>query len=94
MAAKRPQSRHSLTCGENCRQVALSRRGLPILPFAEIYTVIDLVSMTQEAAGVKVAFTWKVTGWFMVGWSPEFPTGEVRPMHYFGDDLEIGRAHV
>jgi hypothetical protein len=25
---------------------------------------------------VKVPFTWKVTGWFMVGWSPEFPIGE------------------
>jgi hypothetical protein len=35
---------------------------------------------------VKVPFTWKVTG-FMVGWSPEFPTGEVRPLHYFGEDL-------
>jgi hypothetical protein len=22
---------------------------------------------------VKVPFTWKVTGWFMVGWSPESP---------------------
>ncbi len=21
---------------------------------------------------MKVPFTWKVTGWFMVGWSPEF----------------------
>ena len=27
---------------------------------------------------MKVPFTWKVTGWFTVGWSPEFPTGEVR----------------
>jgi 3-ketosteroid 9alpha-monooxygenase subunit A len=36
---------------------------------------------------VKVPFTWKVTGWFMVGWSPEFPLGEVRPLHYFGEDL-------
>jgi hypothetical protein len=23
----------------------------------------------------------------MVGWSPEFPAGEVRPLHYFGEDL-------
>jgi 3-ketosteroid 9alpha-monooxygenase subunit A len=36
---------------------------------------------------VKVPFTWKVTGWFMVGWSPEFPVGETRPLHYFGEDL-------
>jgi hypothetical protein len=36
---------------------------------------------------VKVPFTWKVTGWFMVGWSPEFPVGEVCPLHYFGEDL-------
>lgn len=34
---------------------------------------------------MKVPFTWKVTGWFMVGWSPEFPVGEVRPLHYFGE---------
>ena len=46
-----------------------------------------------------VPFTWKVTGWFMVGWSPEFPVAEVRPLHYFGDDLvayrdEHGELHV
>jgi nitrite reductase/ring-hydroxylating ferredoxin subunit len=48
---------------------------------------------------VKVPFTWKVTGWFMVGWSPEFPIGEARPLHYFGEDLvayrdESGELHV
>ena len=48
---------------------------------------------------MKVPFTWKVTGWFMVGWSPEFPIGEVRPLHYFGEDLvayrdEQGELHV
>jgi 3-ketosteroid 9alpha-monooxygenase subunit A len=48
---------------------------------------------------MKVPFTWKVTGWFMIGWSPEFPTGEVRPLHYFGEDLvayrdESGRLHL
>jgi 3-ketosteroid 9alpha-monooxygenase subunit A len=54
---------------------------------AEIYTVTDLVSTITGDAGVKVPFTWKVTGWFMVGWSPEFPIGGVRPLHYFGEDL-------
>ena len=48
---------------------------------------------------MKVPFTWKVTGWFMVGWSPEFPIGEVRPLRYFGEDLvayrdEDGVLHV
>jgi nitrite reductase/ring-hydroxylating ferredoxin subunit len=48
---------------------------------------------------VKVPFTWKITGWFMVGWSPEFPIGEVRPLRYFGEDLvayrdESGELHV
>jgi phenylpropionate dioxygenase-like ring-hydroxylating dioxygenase large terminal subunit len=48
---------------------------------------------------VLVPFTWKVTGWFMIGWSPEFPIGEVRPLHYFGEDLvayrdEHGQLHV
>jgi phenylpropionate dioxygenase-like ring-hydroxylating dioxygenase large terminal subunit len=48
---------------------------------------------------VKVPFTWKVTGWFMVGWSPEFRIGEVRPLKYFGEDLvayrdEADELHV
>ncbi len=48
---------------------------------------------------MEVPFTWKVTGWFMIGWSPEFPVGEVRPLHYFGEDLvayrdESGELHV
>jgi hypothetical protein len=48
---------------------------------------------------VKVPFTWKVTGWFMVEWSPEFPAGETRPLRYFGEDLvadrdESGVLHV
>ena len=48
---------------------------------------------------MKVPFTWKVTGWFMVGWSPEFPMGETRPLKYFGEDLvayrdESGELHV
>src|ERR1700737_1598302 len=35
----------------------------------------------------------------MIGWSPEFPVGEVRPLHYFGEDLvayrdEHGELHV
>jgi 3-ketosteroid 9alpha-monooxygenase subunit A len=33
---------------------------------------------------MKVPFTWKPTGWFMVGWSQEFPVGEVRPLQYLG----------
>jgi len=36
---------------------------------------------------VKVPFTWKVTGWFVIGWSAEFPVGEVRPLRYFGEYL-------
>lgn len=48
---------------------------------------------------MRVPFTWKVTGWFMIGWSPEFPVGEVRPLRYFGEDLvayrdESGELHV
>jgi hypothetical protein len=31
---------------------------------------------------VRVPFTWKVIGWFMVGWSPELPIGEVRRLRY------------
>jgi hypothetical protein len=40
---------------------------------AEIYTVTYSVS-TAGGWNVKVPFTWKVTGWFMIGWSPEFPS--------------------
>jgi hypothetical protein len=29
---------------------------------------------------VKVPFTWKITGRFMVGRSPEFPVGETRQL--------------
>ena len=48
---------------------------------------------------MKVPFTWKVTGWFVIGWSAEFPVGEVRPLRYFGEDLvayrdESGELHV
>jgi 3-ketosteroid 9alpha-monooxygenase subunit A len=40
--------------------------------------------MSAGGAGVKVPFTWKVTGWFMVGWSPEFPIGEVGRERVYG----------
>ncbi len=48
---------------------------------------------------MKVPFTWKATGWFVIGWSAEFPVGEVRPLRYFGEDLvayrdESGELHV
>src|SRR3954449_8194926 len=45
-----------------------------------------------EGRRMKVPFTWKPTGWFMVGWSAEFPVGEVRPLHYFGEDLVAWRT--
>ncbi len=48
---------------------------------------------------MKIPFTWKPTGWFMVGWSAQFPVGEVRPLRYFGEDLvgyrdEDGEIHI
>jgi 3-ketosteroid 9alpha-monooxygenase subunit A len=48
---------------------------------------------------MKVPFTWKPTGWFMVGWSAEFPVGEVRPLKYFGGHqvayrTEDGELHI
>jgi 3-ketosteroid 9alpha-monooxygenase subunit A len=30
----------------------------------------------MEDRRVKMPFTWKATGWFMIGWPPEFPAGE------------------
>ncbi len=48
---------------------------------------------------MKVPFTWKVTGWFMIGWSAEYEVGEVKALKYFGEDLaayrdESGQLHV
>jgi 3-ketosteroid 9alpha-monooxygenase subunit A len=33
---------------------------------------------------VNVPFTWKPTGWFMVGWSADFAPGTAKPLKYFG----------
>jgi 3-ketosteroid 9alpha-monooxygenase subunit A len=41
---------------------------------------------------MKIPFTWKPTGWYMIGWSLEFPAGEVRPLRYFGEDLVAYRT--
>jgi 3-ketosteroid 9alpha-monooxygenase subunit A len=48
---------------------------------------------------VKIPFSWKPTGWYMIGWSIEFPAGEVQPLRYFGEDLvayrgDDGTLHV
>jgi 3-ketosteroid 9alpha-monooxygenase subunit A len=48
---------------------------------------------------MKIPFTWRPTGWFMIGWSEEFARGQVRPMRYFGRDLaayrdDDGQLHV
>jgi len=32
------------------------------------------------------------TGWFQVAWSADVPAGEVKPLHYFGEDLAIFRG--
>ncbi|MGI8662537.1 MAG: aromatic ring-hydroxylating oxygenase subunit alpha [Acidimicrobiales bacterium] len=32
------------------------------------------------------------TGWFQVGWSDDLPPGEMRLVHYFGQDLLLWRA--
>src|SRR5262249_25554204 len=68
---------------------------------AENYTVISSVGQICRLRRhrVKVPFTWRVTGWFMIGWSAEFPRNEVRPLRYFGEDLvayrdDSGDLHV
>jgi len=43
---------------------------------------------------MKVPFTWRPTGWFMVAWSAEIPAGEVRPLRYFGRDLVAFRTEA
>jgi 3-ketosteroid 9alpha-monooxygenase subunit A len=41
---------------------------------------------------MKVPFTWKPTGWFMIGWSAEFPAGSVKPLQYLGGHQVIYRT--
>ncbi len=36
----------------------------------------------------------KPTGWFQVGWSTDFPVGEVVPKQYFGEELAIFRTAI
>jgi 3-ketosteroid 9alpha-monooxygenase subunit A len=48
---------------------------------------------------MKVPFTWRPTGWFMVGWSADVLEGKAVPLHYFGQDMvayrsEDGELHV
>ncbi|WP_395307401.1 Rieske 2Fe-2S domain-containing protein [Mycobacterium sp. AMU20-3851] len=48
---------------------------------------------------MEVPFTWKVTGWFVIGWSAEFVAGETKALKYFGEDLvawrdEDGTLHL
>ncbi len=48
---------------------------------------------------MKVPFTWRPTGWFMIGWSAELQRGKVRPLKYLGHELvawrtEAGAVHV
>ncbi len=48
---------------------------------------------------MKVPFTWRPTGWFMIGWSADIAPGTSKPMQYFGQHLvayrtEEGVLHV
>lgn len=50
--------------------------------------------MALEACAMPIPI-----GWFQIGWSPEIPTGEVRPIQFCGHDLvayrgEAGALHV
>lgn len=38
-------------------------------------------------------FSTRPTGWFQLGWSHEFPQGEVVPRHFFGQELVVYRGH-
>ena len=41
---------------------------------------------------MRVPFTWRPTGWFMVGWSGEIAPGTTKPLKYFGTDLVAYRT--
>ncbi|MFS0900975.1 Rieske 2Fe-2S domain-containing protein [Mycolicibacterium litorale] len=40
----------------------------------------------------KPPLSMKPTGWFCVAWSDEVGVGEVRPMHYFGEEMVAWRS--
>jgi len=42
---------------------------------------------------MRFPFTWRPTGWFMIGWSAEIPSGTVKPMKYFGRKLIAYRTN-
>jgi 3-ketosteroid 9alpha-monooxygenase subunit A len=41
---------------------------------------------------VRFPFTWRPTGWFMIGWSAQFTVGTVTPLKYFGRHLVAYRT--
>ncbi len=41
---------------------------------------------------MRFPFTWRPTGWFMIGWSAEIPAGSVKAMKYFGRQLVAYRT--
>jgi 3-ketosteroid 9alpha-monooxygenase subunit A len=43
---------------------------------------------------MRFPFTWRPTGWFMIGWSAEVPSGTVKPMKYFGAKLIAFRTEA
>lgn len=48
---------------------------------------------------MQVPFTWRPTGWFQIGWSVDYPSGETVPIRYFGEDMVAyrdsgGRLHL
>ena len=40
----------------------------------------------------KFPYTWKVSGWFQIGWSQDFPVNEIKPLKYFGEHLVAFRT--
>lgn len=41
---------------------------------------------------MKVPFTWRPTGWFMIGFSADFTPGTVKPLEYLGQHLVAYRT--
>jgi phenylpropionate dioxygenase-like ring-hydroxylating dioxygenase large terminal subunit len=49
--------------------------------------------MTEPAGNHRnFPYTSQPTGWFQLGWSPDFPTGVVVPLRYFDQDLVAYRG--
>jgi nitrite reductase/ring-hydroxylating ferredoxin subunit len=55
-------------------------------------SLISEPATAPSSTSARLVPHWRPSGWFQVGWSRQFPSGEVRPLRYFGHDLVAYRT--